>query len=244
MGTIIILGFTKATSTYRLAALPIIFYCTYQYIVRISDVLPPSYAAISGAFAGLFFLQYLSMALLTNWSYEAQGPTSYAPRLVEKCASDVDNRQRTVAQRLIFGFSSLMSFRDVNTPFEAKNTPHFRANDHEFVPSKPAFLARSTLTLGIFYLIIDFLEYQVNEASIFAPRLVPIFSRLHEISFEEIITRIISSAGYWIMLGSMLTALHTFICFIGVLTNMSTVADCRPLIGSIFSAYTIRGFWG
>jgi hypothetical protein len=210
---------------------------------------------------------YIEMALLSGWNFESRGPKSLTLREKEgangaatsKEMSTPENSRKSFAtkkvvqkeatfwDRFCFGFNSVISFRDINTPFEVKNVPHFSEKDPSYIPSRTTFLARSTLRFVACYLVLDIVESQPppsNAAEIFGLDSIPVFRRLNEVSIEEVCTRTISSLVFWVMVYTVLNVQQAFFAIVAVGSGLTEVKAWRPLMGSLLETYTIRGFWG
>ncbi|KAH7411283.1 membrane bound O-acyl transferase family-domain-containing protein [Cadophora sp. MPI-SDFR-AT-0126] len=250
-----VLGFTAPSSFLRHAVVPVLFACSYSFLIYARVNIPQPYASIASSLLWCFFLSYISMAILSGWSFEAKGPAS---QLAAKEKKDADNKPRDEAakvekktgsagERICFGFRSIFSFRDCGTPFEVKNVPPFIYNDPSFVPSAPAFILRSAVTAIICYFVIDFIESQPpppNAAQIFSLEKVSVLRRLGEITQQEALTRIAASSGFWVVLSSLMMGSSSLVNIVCVLLGLSKVENCKSLLGPMSEAYTVRGFWG
>jgi hypothetical protein len=74
--------------------------------------------------------------------------------------------------------------------------------------------------------------------------MVPIFSRLNEISHSELKTRAMASVGHWVAGYTFLTLLHSIIAFATVLLGIYEPKSWPPLFGSVREIYSIRQTWG
>ncbi|TVY44431.1 Acetyltransferase [Lachnellula occidentalis] len=242
----LILGFVKPSSIIRLAVLPILVGCIYSILTNAKDYMRLPWAGIFSAQATSLILVYIEIGLLGKWSFEAGGPSSRLPCL-NKGTTNGARKEGTSWERLCFGFNSTISNRDVDKPFEVKNTPYFSAKDHDYVPSRANFLVWTVVRFVACYLVLDLVESQPaapNAGEMFASSSIPIFRRLGEISIEEVFIRIIVCFVFWVMVYSILTCMYSFIAFFAVGSGFSRVAEWRPIFGPLSEAYTIRGFWG
>jgi hypothetical protein len=263
----LVLGFTSPRSILRSAVLPLIAACTYSVAVNARNCMRLPWAATVGAYTSCFLWMYIEMALLSGWNFESRGPNS--PTHHEKEGANGAARSNalspqknsrvysastktiweegTIWDRFCFGFNSTISFRDVNTPFEVKNVPHFSQTDPTYVPSRANFIAWSTLRFLACYLVLDIVESQPpppNAAEIFGLSSIPVFRRLNEVSIEEVFTRTISSFVFWIMVYTVLNVQQAFFALVAVGSGLTEVKAWRPLMGSFSETYTVRGFWG
>ncbi|EKD21749.1 tat pathway signal sequence [Drepanopeziza brunnea f. sp. 'multigermtubi' MB_m1] len=248
------LGFTAPGSSRRHVVIPILVTFTLCYGTIASYTIPQPFAAISSMTLCCCCLNYLSMAFLSSWSFEAKGPSA---RLAKKAKAEspqseargkgTGEMEATVLDRLAWGFKSIMSFRDVNTPFEVKNVPHFVPEDPSYVPTKPAFFVRSAIILAACYLIIDLIESRPppsDAAEIFSADKLQLWKRRGEVTVQEVIVRTAASAGFWVLLRCAIMGGASAINMVLVALNSVPVESCRPIMGPISEAYTLRGFWG
>ncbi|KUJ07021.1 uncharacterized protein LY89DRAFT_632023 [Mollisia scopiformis] len=247
--SILTLGFTSPSSLFRPTILPFVASCTYITCLNLREFTSRgSWAATTACFSTLFFLQYLEMGVLSRWSFEARGPTSTS----SKNSQDREaKKEDTIWTRLKFGTSSMISFRDLYTPHETKNSPHFSPKNPSYTPSRSTFLLTSIPKLVLCYLILDLIEFQPpppDASSLFSPSKVPfllrIFSGEEAVTGEDVLVRIASSIGFWISLYCMISGMALFLGVVCVGLGVSEVKEWRPIMGSLSSAYTIRGFWG
>ncbi|KAG4435306.1 hypothetical protein IFR05_009195 [Cadophora sp. M221] len=251
-----VIGFTAPTSFFRHAVVPVLFTCSYSFLIYARKNIPQPYSSISSSLMWCFFLSYVSMAILSGWSFEARGPASHLAKEVKKDADSTprdeaakaeEKKAGSVLERLTFGFQSMFSFRDAGTPFEVKNVPPFIYNDPSFVPSAPAFVLRSAVTAIICYFVIDFIESQPpppNAEAIFDKEKVSVLLRLRDITLQEAVTRIAASSGFWVILSSSMMGFSSALNVVCVTLGLSKVKNCKSLLGPMSEAYTVRGFWG
>ncbi|KAL2070386.1 hypothetical protein VTL71DRAFT_13412 [Oculimacula yallundae] len=250
-----VIGFTAPTSFLRHAVVPLLFTCSYSFLMYAKKNIPQPYAVVSSFGIFIFLLSYVSMAIISGWNFESRGPS---PKIAEE-KKDADSMPRdeeiksekkksgSALQRLTFGLQSMLSFRDCGTPHEVKNVPPFIYNDPSFVPSAAAFITRSAVTAIICYFVIDFIESQPpppNAAEIFSADKVSVLTRWKEITLEEVVTRIAASSGFWVIMSTTQTLFSSVVNIVSVSLGLSKVENCKALLGPMSEAYTIRGFWG
>lgn len=196
--------------------------------------------------------------MISKWSFEAQGPTSPSPPSAKPQSTSNGKAQSngktpaklkvqaTFLNRLKFAWNSTMSIRNVNTPHEIRNTPYFSSTNPSYIPSRSRFLIRSLATFTITYLLLDLMESAPPppDLTLFNPSHVPVFTRLNEITFEEVVTRIVTSGVVWLAAFCIIATWNAFLEFFFVGTGLSEPKSWRPLFGSFAETYTVRGFWG
>ncbi|CZT06852.1 uncharacterized protein RAG0_12483 [Rhynchosporium agropyri] len=249
-----VIGFTPPGSFIRHAVVPLLFYFSYSFMMYAKFNIPSPYGGVASSNTWLSLLNYISMAIISGWNFDSRGPLlkiakekKVADSTPRDAAVKMEKKSGSFLERFGFGLHSICSQRDCGLPHEVKNVPPFIYNDPKFVPSAAAFVTRSTVTAIICYFIIDFLESQPaphNAAEIFAQEKVSVLTRWREITLQEAITRVAASAMFWINMITILTLMTSIFNIICVSLGLSKVENCKPLMGPMSEAYTIRGFWG
>ncbi|CZR63273.1 uncharacterized protein PAC_13170 [Phialocephala subalpina] len=245
-----ILGFTVPSSILRPAILPIQVTCPYIVCINLKNFIPRlGWAATIACISTMFALSFLEMAILSKWSFETQGPAPKKSKSTSQNGkgkdSKITKKKDTTWNRLKFGFGSLMSFRDLNTPHETKNCPHF-SSDPSYTPSYSKFLLTTLPKFVLCCLLLDVIESQPpppDAPALFASSEIPLFRRLGEIGGEDVALRVGASLGFWMVLYCMLSCMSFFLGLICVGLG-AEVKEWRPLMGPFSEAYTVRGFWG
>lgn len=86
----------------------------------------------------------------------------------------------------------MWSFRRVNSPYEVKNVPPFSKANHFYMPTRKVFLAQWIAISAACYLTLDLLALRPppqDPAKIFDPAVIPIFSRLGDVTLTELKTK-------------------------------------------------------
>jgi hypothetical protein len=172
--------------------------------------------------------------LLRQWDYE----TDYLGPL------DVPEKERKVSRRE-FGKQATASVRGAGTAWETANVPHFDETDHDFVPSRTTFLMRHGAAIVFCYYVSCLLaDVKVSRKSFTGDEYIPFFTRLSDISTEEVISRVILCLAYWASTYTLIQTLFSLGAVMGVLTKPQELKYWRPLFGSVGTVYTLRNFWG
>jgi hypothetical protein len=97
-------------------------------------------------------LRYLNVGLISRRTFKDQGPTSplatvnttaqAQPSLPASCNG-------TLFARFRYGWYTLWSFRQVNTPYEVKNAPKFSSSDPHYVPPGPTAMMNKNAAITI-----------------------------------------------------------------------------------------------
>lgn len=251
----IMMGFTSANSFWRLATLPfplwVIWVGTQQARVgAYGSMIQP---LVTG-YAVTYVLDYVDRVLLQRWEFEAGGPTKiFDPdKGSEVSGAKKDTGKSTsppssFRARLMFGLDAATSRRHLNTPYEVKNCPHFSSQDKTYVPSCSRFILGAMGSLMACYLFIDINDASAQadqDSSLFAPHKVPFFSRLRDVTPEDLIVRFITALIIWATSYCMLQITYDLMSIFAVSLRITNVKSWRPLFGSIWDAYTVRKFWG
>lgn len=239
----LLIGFTSARSIWRPILLPLIVGCACVVTYNSNKV-------VTGL-SWTFVLQYIDLCLLSRWNFETGGPEvcggkglavsdektlPQSPGMQCKPESSVP-----LASRMRFALDSTFGYRHIGTPQESKNTPHFDENDHDYVPSGRAFFAGQVMRIVRCYLVVDFINAVGHNRTW---KNVEIFSRLHEISKEELMWRFIRVVGFWLTVQSVWTTIFALMSMIAVGLRLSEPRFWPPLFAAPSEAYSIRRFWG
>lgn len=264
-----VVGFTRPGSLARPAALPFVATCVYAIVSTASLHMRPRWASLLGGTSFSFLLQYIDLALLSQWSFEHHGlsleashassrkdlgPSTSNPRTPHASqAEDTTTSRQWASQndifskRLRFGWSSMWAYRHLNSKYEIKHVPPFSIEDPAYSPPRWLFVFRRTLIAAVCYLLIDLLGARPppkNNAALFDNALVPVFRRLGSITSSQLKLRALSTAGFWLTLYCVLQGGHAAASAIAVTLGLSEVGDWRPIFGSVSGSYTLRDFWG
>ena len=247
------LGFTAANSTIRLAIFPLMTAIVCSTVSSNPNEISNSRslsAAICGGTAGNI-LQYLDYALLSQWSYEAQGPTSAQSGQHNVKETPATKKRTSKTQNLwgraSFGLFAITASRLPNTPWEVKNTPSFYSDNPNRVPSRFQFLLKSALTLAACLLVLDLSSFSGdNEQNpvLYSWSRVPFFARLEDVSVEEIATRAMATFAMWVVGYCIVQALYCTVSFVCVACGLTAVEAWRPIFGSLTACWSVRSFWG
>ena len=260
--SVLILGFTHPTSAYRLLAFP--FHCLFLLLL----FFPPhpifNYSRLLSTLLAAntlgFSFQYLDAAIISRWSFDAQGPTSAQggmPHIVHqghdtsKIAKSRDRSNRTWLNRLAFGFwiALPLSTRLVNTRWQVTGTPEFPARR---LPSRSELLGRASVRLITYILILDLFGTLIGKddptdntnQELFNWSRVPLFARLSAITGQEILVRMGVSFFMWFLAACVLQVLYSAMQIVAVGSGLTGVEGWKPLFGNLSDCWSVRQFWG
>ncbi|KAH8912352.1 hypothetical protein BR93DRAFT_922317 [Coniochaeta sp. PMI_546] len=210
--------------------------------------------------AGIFMepIVFLDQAVLSRWTFEARGPTAFFPSKKTSTGSrktavgrvqkdDISLGLDSAWTRYLFGLATSTNWRLLNTPWEVNGCPQFSAADKPYVPSRPSFLIKATAVFLACYYFMDFLivagRQNPPNISAFTPDKVPVFTRLGEITAEEVITRLAASIMHFVGTYCVVQSFY-YATAVPCVALGSQVRDWRPAFGSLSELYTVRKFWG
>lgn len=248
---ILILGFTSADSILRPAVLPLLLACIWKVILAFPEAIHRvSWAGIVAGHIIITPLLYVDSALISKWTFEAQGPTSSAaPEALHATHADRKNHGGSFWERFRFGFFVITSSRNTGTSNFVKNTPHFSSDNPNYIPSRAAFLYRKAIIIVIAFLALDLVSQgaQPLEHNIvfFSAEAVPIFTGNGEnLTFEKITSRLVIVLVYWVCSYLVISGYQGLINSLFVALGIKDVWLYRPHFGPIGEAYSVRQFWG
>ena len=243
-----VLGFTSANSLIRTAVFPILLLWTWA-------ALPHSRNGVNRNIWASFLasnllgqcLQYADMALLSRWSYEADGPTS-ALGGQRNLKIEASGKPVSTMGRVRFALFTTWAARLANSPWEVKNTPPFRTGDPTFVPSRGRFLRDTALKLSACIIIINLIDLipakPAQNSILFSGARVPLFARLWDVTGEEAVVRVGASLLGWFINYCILEAMYDTLAIVFVALRLTGVSAWRPIFGDLQDCRSLRRFWG
>ncbi|KAI4173844.1 MAG: hypothetical protein LQ348_006462, partial [Seirophora lacunosa] len=213
---VFVLGFTPSTFLLRtpLGLAPILSYVYLAFHSSRSNLYLNALISSTASMA----LQYLDSALLSRWTYAAQGPTSGLGG--QKCLrresdSDGDKAHRAPASftsRLRFGWKEAFRARSAASPWQVNNVPRFDSSRPEALPTKAQFVRTAALRCVLSLFVVDAVGWMGRDASMnavhFAPGQVPVLARWREVTGEELALRVVSSLLHWMTFVCVLQAVY------------------------------------
>ena len=245
--TSFVVGFTPSSSGVRVSCLPIVIFCTWQCVATSkSQMQRSSWAALVGGYSITYLLQYISIALLSKWSFEPN-----AAQRKEAAAMDREGMKRVTLHtspspfraRLKYGIAAASTFRYQME----KNAPRATSDKEKPTAKRSTFLYHTAFKILASYLILDLMGLRADgdsNAKNFAAIKVPLLSRLYEISVVEVSIRVLVTLGAGVGIYCCQEGLQSSIAFLAVAAGLSEAEDWKPRFGSAAEAYSIQQFWG
>ncbi len=255
--TALILALTSHASVHRSSGLLLLIYCAYLQTPYITHVRNPVVRGVLANSPFVLTILYIDKALLSRWTFTARGPTSSLGGLQPVPEDETPNQSRKshlgggmangVGPRLHFGLGLSLQSRFAGTRWPVKNIPAFDKANPGHVPSKARFLRAAVPKLALYVLILDlagFLNRSSNNNVIFSAEQVPLFSRLGNVSGEDLITRTASILAFWSMQYIVIEVVYGAIAIAAVVSGLSATGAWPPVFGSLSDSYSLRQFWG
>lgn len=249
-------GFTSANSPQRYVVFVIL--CLYVWTTLASF---KNYIQGTGfwpaTFAGTIFalpLTYFDRLIYRKWTFDDRH-TIFSTTFDRNAKKDAQRPVGTAAtaatddsigSRFAFGSAVHGTFRGPGTPWEVKGLPQFSSSDPQWVPSPFQFImCKLAILIGCFFLN----DYMVKlkwtvDRKMFQPSLVPFFTRIGEVTQEEVWTRLVVGVTTWTGAYCLLQVLLCIPAIVGICLKPGSVQEWPPGFGPVLEAYTVRGFWG
>lgn len=247
--TSLIVGFTPATSQLRIGCLPILLALTWHCLVECPAQIPrSSWASAVGGYTLSSTIHYLDVALLSGWSFDLQGPArdlirGTAPIQTAMPTLKPVSLGSSIKERLRFGIAVFFSWRFVHTPYQVKRLPQL---DPRLRSSRTRYLFQTAMTVVVCYLILDVMDSSSDAevaAKFYSPEKVGLFSRIWDVTFEELAMRFFAAVGLCAGLVSFQRGVYSIVAFVCVGSGLSAPNDWPPFNGPIFQTYSLRDFW-
>lgn len=199
-------------------------------------------------------LQYLDSVLLSRWTYEAQGPTSaLGGQKNLRTTRDVTQQElkphaSTLVRRLVFGWEEAFRPRSTRTPWEVNHVPKFFPDRPDMVPMRAQFIYWTGRRCLISFFIVDVISFIGRDATLnsvnFASDRIPFFTRLQDVTGQEVLLRFISSALHWATFGFLLQAMYDTLAVGAVVLDLGRIERWPPLFNRWTECWSVRQFWG
>lgn len=254
---VLVLGFTSQKSPLRILGVLPMLGCM-QLAVR---TIGTQHAATHQLYMSMLMgstasmeLQYLDSALLSRWTYEAQGPTSALGGQTNIRTLNAASQRRpngcanTYLRRLVFGWEEAFRARSTRTPWEVKNVPAFFPDHPNIIPTKAEFLYSTIRRCWISLFIVDIISFMGRDATMntvnFASERIPLLTRLQDVTMEELLLRLISSVLHWVSVVALLQAIYDGSAIMVITLGLGRIERWPPLFNRWAECWSVRQFWG
>lgn len=170
--------------------------------------------------------------------------------LAKKYAHDGDDDRRAPRFELMTptrAFDYLVvNHRLIGTPYQARGIQPFDKSRPHWTPTRTQFLRLKLNHLLISYLTLDLLVTQqpAPPARLFARDQEFFFSRLHEVTLEELSFRWLTHFNLWASCTCLIQYIYAIVAIIGVGSSLYEPGDFPPLLGDIREETSVRNHWG
>ncbi|KAK8122767.1 hypothetical protein PG984_011437 [Apiospora sp. TS-2023a] len=242
-----IVGFTPARSLLRIACLPILGALTWHCVLNCPVYIARSaWASAVGGYTISSLLHYLDVAVLSGLTFDVLKPSrdSHEQKSLGTRNSAAKTSRWLVLQRIKFGLAVFFSWRFINTPHQVRNLPQL---DGRLRASRARFLCHAALTVMVCYLLLDIMDSSSDaevSAKFYTPDKVGLFSRIAEVSLEELAMRLFAALGLCTGLIAFQRGVYNVAAFVCVATRVSDPVDWPPFNGPLAETYCLRRFWG
>jgi hypothetical protein len=261
----IVVGFAERDSLLRLGGMAIMLLAAHSQLAE-ERVQHPIARTFLGAASVFLVVMYVDATLLSRWTFDAKGPTSFLggldPNLGRsgqgkeqdstKGSETTESRSRNVAARLRFGFYVALQSRFPCTPWGVKHTQGFLSSE---IPSRASFIAPILLKITICTLILRMgssLGDPSQNAVLFSPTKVPLVGNIIDptagwsscIDWEQLHIRLLAVLGYWTVQYLVINLLYDCLAVFAVALHITEVDVWPPVFGRGDEAWSLRQFWG
>jgi hypothetical protein len=231
--------FTKARSVARLPSLVIVLWLAYlEFTSAIYQASRGLGSSAVACFAYLYTAQLVNVLCLDSVSMEDVKTAGFRTK-------GFLSRSSFLSAIHLVAFN----FRGIGTTWKSKVVPSFSTYFPGRIPQKRSqFLLRQIAVFTFQYLIIDMASVQTGKLS--AKDREHLMGPGTEMTYfsatrEQWIFRITSTMAIrWFVNRCYLSTLYNICSIFGVATGIFSPEDYPPFFGSVWSGYTLRGYWG
>lgn len=237
-------GFTSKQSLIRPASLPVVAVLVFASSTKSSAFLRKTWASPFSGWMVVLFLQHIDLTLLSNVSCVEDGREM--PKRNDSKRT-TPPQIRSIWQHFTYGLRFTLSFRQINTPFQAKNVPTFSRDDPKYTPSRNAYLARYCIIIFLYTLLLDAFEYlpqSKNPEELFSDARIPLLTEPENLSPNRMAVRIFSTLFFWGSTYVFASWFYGVPALFHICLGLAPVNDWPPYFGSVCDSSTVRGFWG
>ena len=249
-------GFTSPGSFQRTATFIILCLHTCLTLTHFTSFIDSTsfLAQIIGGSIAILPVTYFDRLILRKWAFEdrkAIFATNYenqiegAGRKMKERTPAPTEQDHSIGSRFAFGNKVGGTGRGLGTSWQVQSISHFSQSDPDWIPSLLNFIVwKSAIIIGCYFVHHYVFDLRVNLGrDDFHPSRIPFFTRIRDVTPEEIWMRVLLNVTFWITGYCILQPLFSIPAVIAVCFNPKSVGEWRPPFGSIQDAYTIRQFW-
>lgn len=251
LGSATAIGFTPAASLLRTAIFPVLCALSWHCVIKCPQYISRSaWATAVGGYTLSYLFHYLDVGVLSRWSFELQGPATElvkaSPYRRPAAKPSVSRHHRvddSISSRLRFGLRVVFTWRFAGTPYEARGLPKL---NEKLARSRSRFLAHTLQTIVVCYLVLDAMDVSADPKlndTFYSLDKVAFFSRIRDVSVEEVVMRFFAAVGLGAGLVSVQRGVYSIVAFISVASRISDPADWPPFNGPFGAIHSLRSFW-
>lgn len=230
----------------KILTTPIHVGCAALVVLKGQEYMRTSWAAWIAGFSLSTALRCLGECFLKEQPAE-QGKRPPEKQTEKTPGMKSKSQQHSTIRWLVKSFSSLMDFRHLNSPDEAKNTPRFSSKGPNYVSTRRQFLLNTVFETILSYLVVDLLTgspLPPTASNDFAPERMHFFRRIESVTLPEIGLRFMLPVTVFAVGAALMKLGHNLFAFAAVGSGISSPKSWRPQFGSIMDAFSLRRFWG
>jgi hypothetical protein len=164
----------------------------------------------------------------------------------ELAKSNAHQHSASLYSRLWHLAPLVLCTRGINTPWQVKNIPphsaYYARQGKRNNPNRSSFLRRELIIFGWQYLLLDVM-YLLSLQT--APNQERTEFRWFGVPLSEWVSRLCRTMILWFLgLRVAIDSSYRATTIAGVSLGLTTPANCRPLFGSMWDAYSLRNYWG
>lgn len=149
-------------------------------------------------------------------------------------------------ERLSWACGAAWELHAARFPWRIKAPRPFSTTDPTYVPSRPHFLVRRLIETLVCLALMDLSasQPQPDVDPFFAPGMDAFFSRLPDVTWEEVLVRSITTLAFWVNLVCLINLIYGGMALVAVACKIHQPAEWPPLLGSPSAMWSVRQLWG
>jgi hypothetical protein len=240
--------FTGRGSAFRYVALILLAAETYSYQYATANTYDTRGWAgrVPGGACSWAIITAFDRLILRGWDYDNYMQRTLAFKRKRNPSIEGASSESAAKTRMDFASEVTGDARGIDTFWEVKNVPPFSITDPKFVPTRGNFLAKHLIIVVITYHAHNWAIKQMCTLNrgLLDAAYVPLLSRLQDVTYNEIQTRITATFAYWLAQCAFLQCFYSVACIFTAVSTPQDIRPFRPLFGSPSDAYSIRNAWG